>query len=232
MARSVAMVKRLFDIVLSFSILFLGFPVILLIAFLIKLDSKGPVLYTQQRVGRHKNAKTPTEEHVFSIYKFRSMVVNAEQSTGAILQQLNDPRITRIGRLLRRTRLDELPNLINVLKGDMSIIGPRADRLELLKPMTQYLPLLLDRTKWVRPGITGLAQVKLRYDGGLDGSEDLIHCLPESDATIPENITSKYKSYYDFAYVFAMDSFMSYIKMELYILVQTPITMFIKKNPQ
>lgn len=233
MIKSVAILKRTFDLVVSVGLMGFLSPLLLFIAAAIKTTSKGPILYTQPRVGRHKGDESPEDHHTFNLFKFRTMVQDAEKATGAILQQANDPRIIPFpGRLLRRTRLDELPNFINVIKGDMSIIGPRADRLELLKQMSSYLPLILDRTKWVKPGITGLAQVKLRYDGGVSGDEDIVALLPDSDIEIPETVTSKYKSYYDFAYVASTGNLKDFLKMECYIIFQTPITMFIKKNPQ
>nr|MBP7461826.1 sugar transferase [Candidatus Delongbacteria bacterium] len=108
--------KRLIDVVFSFLILLLSFPITLLVAWLIKLDSPGPVFFKQERVGK--------DGDLFSVYKFRSMVTDAEKHTGPVWAQKNDHRITRIGRIIRKTRIDEIPQFYNVLKGEMSIVGP------------------------------------------------------------------------------------------------------------
>lgn len=146
--------KRLIDILLSL----VGCAVFLLLlpplALLIKLDSPGGIFYGQERVGR--NGK------VFRIYKFRSMRADAEADTGAVFSQKGDPRVTRVGRLMRKTRLDELPQLINILKGDMSLVGPRPERPEHIKRLTEKIPFYRTRLI-VRPGLTGWAQVRYGY---------------------------------------------------------------------
>lgn len=120
----------------------------------IKVDSAGPVFYTQERVGRNGKA--------FRLYKFRTMVQDAEKSTGPVLATANDNRITRLGRFLRASRLDELPQLINVLKGEMSLVGPRPERQHFVDQFSQAIPHYIYRTH-VKAGITGLAQVSGRY---------------------------------------------------------------------
>ncbi len=153
-----AIIKRVMDITVSLIMLFLCAPLFVIIAILIKLDSKGPVFYTQERIG--KNGKP------FTIYKFRSMYVDAEKH-GPALSSENDPRVTRVGRFLRRLRLDELPQFFNVLKGDMSLVGPRPERRyyidQIVKKAPEYLHLLK-----VRPGITSLGQVKFGYAENVD----------------------------------------------------------------
>lgn len=142
--------KRLFDILVSLSVLIPAAPLLIVIAVLIKLESRGPAIFKQQRVGRFGEP--------FYIYKFRSMVVNAE-SSGPHFTQQSDPRITRVGRFIRKTSLDELPQLLNVLKGDMSLVGPRPD---VPKQRADYSESEWNKRNQVRPGITGLAQAKLR----------------------------------------------------------------------
>lgn len=121
----------------------------------IKLDDRGPVFYYQRRIGR--NGK------IFTVRKFRSMVFNAEKNTGAVWASRNDPRTTRIGRFLRHTALDELPQVINVLRGDMSLVGPRPERPELHEQINEETPGFDERLR-VRPGMAGLAQVYGEYD--------------------------------------------------------------------
>ncbi|MBU0509970.1 sugar transferase [bacterium] len=151
--------KRLTDIVISASMLLITLPLWILLAILIPLDSPGSIFYSQRRVGR--NGRT------FRLYKFRSMIRNAEKHTGPVLTQQNDPRITPIGQVIRRTRLDELPQLINVLSGRMSMVGPRPERVEFVKRFVREIPLY-ERRLNVKPGITGWSQVHLRYDSRAD----------------------------------------------------------------
>lgn len=158
-------VKRLFDILLSFIGIIIAFPIMLLVAIVIKLYDRGPILYSQERVTRGNK--------VFKLYKFRTMIVDAEKYTGPVLATEKDPRITPVGRILRTTRLDELPQLFNVLKGDMSIVGPRPERPHFVEQFIKEIPDFKYRVA-VKAGITGLAQVlgkytttpedKLRYD--------------------------------------------------------------------
>jgi lipopolysaccharide/colanic/teichoic acid biosynthesis glycosyltransferase len=151
--------KRALDIVLALLGL-VGMGVLIpIIALANRLTSPGPLFYTQERVGR---AGT-----VFSILKFRSMHPRAEAVSGTVWAQPNDPRITPIGRYLRKTRLDELPQVINVLRGEMSIIGPRPERPEFVAKLAAELPFYRARHA-VRPGITGWAQVCYRYGNSVE----------------------------------------------------------------
>jgi Undecaprenyl-phosphate glucose phosphotransferase len=143
-------VKRAMDITLSLSALLLLSPLLALIAFLVKLTSPGPVFYRQERCGLNGQP--------FQMLKFRSMRVDAEEQTGAIWAQKNDPRRTPTGALLRRTSLDELPQLINVLKGDMSLVGPRPERPVFIQQFSKTIPNYMAR-HCVKSGITGWAQV-------------------------------------------------------------------------
>ena len=139
--------KRLFDFVVSFAGLFVLIPIFLVIGLIIWLPDRGPIFYRQTRVGRNC---TP-----FGMLKFRSMVLNADQ-IGGYQTHAGDPRITKIGRILRKTSIDELPQLINVLIGDMSLVGPRPD---VPAQETLYAPNDWQKRHSVRPGITGLAKV-------------------------------------------------------------------------
>ncbi len=152
-------VKRFLDIVISFLILLVTLPITIITAILIKLDSKGPVFFKQERTGL--NGKN------FYVYKFRSMVKDAEKKSGPVWSQKNDPRVTRVGAFIRKVRIDEIPQMINVLKGEMSLVGPRPERPYFVEKLSKEFPLYKRRLK-VRPGVTGWAQVKHKYDETLD----------------------------------------------------------------
>jgi len=147
-------VKRLSDIVLSLTAVVHTAPLNILAALAVKLDSNGPVLYRQNRL--------TLQGKPFKLYKFRTMVVNAELDSGPVLAVENDPRVTRVGRFLRDTRIDEIPQLLNVLKGDMSIVGPRPERPFFVDELTRETPEYAYRMN-VKSGITGLAQIAARY---------------------------------------------------------------------
>jgi len=155
-------VKRLLDTVVAIVVIIVLSPLWFLVTLAIKLDSKGPVIYKQQRLGRGRNP--------FYIYKFRSMIQNAEKETGPVWATPDDPRVTRVGRILRKTRLDEFPQFINILRGEMSLVGPRPERPEFVEEIEKEIPLYTRRFR-VRPGITGWAQVKHTYDTSLEDVE-------------------------------------------------------------
>lgn len=144
------LIKRLFDIFVSLPLIIVLSPVFLFIAILIKLDSKGPVFYIQERMG--------LDGRVFKMIKFRSMFEDAEKETGPVFATPNDPRCTRVGRILRRLSLDELPQLFNVLVGEMSLVGPRPERPHFVEQFREMLPDYMLRHK-VKAGLTGWAQV-------------------------------------------------------------------------
>ncbi|MBP7792328.1 MAG: undecaprenyl-phosphate glucose phosphotransferase [Candidatus Goldbacteria bacterium] len=153
------MIKRTFDVVFSFVCIVLLSPVLLIVALLVKLTSIGPVLYKQERISRWGR--------IFKIYKFRTMTVDAEKKTGPVWAKKDDARVTPIGKILRKTSIDELPQLFNVLKGEMSMVGPRPERPELVKKFKDIIPRYLERHK-VKAGLTGWAQIN-----GLRGNTSL-----------------------------------------------------------
>lgn len=158
-SQSTLNIKRMSDIVVSFFALISLIPLFIVLAIAIKKDSGGPVIYKQRRIGYHKKP--------FDIYKFRSMKVDAE-ATGPTLSSVNDPRITRIGRFMRKYRLDELPQFWNVLRGDMSLVGPRPEREYYIKQIVARAPYY-SLIHQVRPGITSWGMVKYGYASDVDG---------------------------------------------------------------
>jgi exopolysaccharide biosynthesis polyprenyl glycosylphosphotransferase len=156
-------VQRLMDILLSLAGLAMLIVLLPVLSLAIRLDSPGGVFYRQMRVGLNGR--------LFRIVKFRTMIKDAEQRTGAVFSQPGDDRVTRVGRFLRKTRLDELPQVINVLRGDMSVIGPRPERPEHVNRLTQKIPFYRTRLI-IRPGLTGWAQV--RYNYGSDDEDALV----------------------------------------------------------
>jgi sugar transferase (PEP-CTERM system associated) len=158
-SRASGAVKRSLDMMFAAVGLMLTAPVLAVVAIAIKIFSPGPVFYHQRRVGK--------DGQVFVIHKFRSMRTDAEERTGAVWSAQGDPRVTPIGRFLRRSRIDEIPQLWNVLKGDMSIVGPRPERPEFVSDLTQQIPFYGQRHV-VRPGVTGWAQVRHNYGSSVD----------------------------------------------------------------
>jgi sugar transferase (PEP-CTERM system associated) len=158
-----ASVKRAFDIALAVLGLLVAAPILALVAIAVRIGSPGPVLYNQRRVG--KNGQ------IFVIHKFRSMRADAEANTGAVWATEGDPRVTGVGRFLRRTRLDELPQLWNVLRGDMSFVGPRPERPEFVSELTSEIPFYGQRHT-VRPGVTGWAQIRHQYGSSVDDARE------------------------------------------------------------
>ena len=181
---------RSLDVIGSVFILLIFLPVMFLISLLIKISSPGPVLYKQQRVG--KDGKT------FTLFKFRTMINDAEKQLGPVLAVENDPRVTKVGRFLRDTRLDEIPQLLNVILGQMSLVGPRPERPYFVKRHKALREIRLA----VRPGLTGLAQVRNAYD-----------------------LHPKHKIKYDYLYIQRRS-----LLLNLYILAKTIPVMLLKKG--
>jgi len=169
-------ISRAVNVVVASTALVVVSPMMLAVAALIKLTSRGPVLYSQTRVGldrRYKQNRTDDRRSVdhggkpFEMYKFRSMVTDAEADGRAVWAKKSDPRVTPLGRVLRKTRLDQLPQLYNVIRGDMNIVGPRPERPSIFAELRETIPQYGMRQR-VRPGITGWAQVNQSYDSCID----------------------------------------------------------------
>ena len=162
-SRLYLMIRRFSALIFSSALLVLLLPVFLVVSILIKLDSRGPVIYSQIRVGQHGKR--------IRIYKFRSMREDAEQNGDAVWAVENDPRITRVGHILRKSRVDELPQLFNVLVGDLAFVGPRPERPEFVEKLERLIPYYALRHT-VKPGITGWAQVMFHYGASIDESKE------------------------------------------------------------
>lgn len=152
-------VRRLTNALVAAFGFVLSLPVMLLVAIAVKLDSRGPVFYTQARVGRNGR--------LFKIIKFRSMKAGAERDSGPVWADVGDPRVTRVGRVIRKLRLDELPQFVNVMRGDMCFIGPRPERPEFVELLERMVPYYSQR-HLIEPGLTGWAQIKYPYGASVD----------------------------------------------------------------
>ena len=155
--------RRGLDIFASLSLLLLTLPLMLVVALAIKLDSRGPILYRQERMGKHHRR--------FNILKFRSMTVNAEKPGAAVWAAVGDCRVTRVGRFIRLTRIDEIPQAINILRGEMAFVGPRPERPVFVERLIAGIPHYADRAA-VRPGLTGWAQVERPYGASIEDARD------------------------------------------------------------
>ena len=163
--RIVLAAKRVIDVIVAFLGLLLAMPLALMTALAIKLESSGPIFYRQERVGQN-------EKH-FTLFKFRSMTQDAEAKGGPVWAAENDPRVTRVGAIIRKLRIDEIPQMINVLKGEMSFVGPRPERPFFVERLKQIIPYY-DLRHSVKPGITGWAQISYRYG---DSEQDAVEKL-------------------------------------------------------
>ncbi len=251
MDRSIRIAKRLTDILGSSFGLALTLPLYPLIGAAIYLESPGPIFIRQRRAGQlcdpepGSTAAAPRPKfREFTMLKFRSMHPDVEKITGPVFATTDDPRATRVGKFLRKTHLDELPQFINVLFGEMSIVGPRPERPEIAQDLAMAIPYFEERMRDLRPGITGLAQVSLGYSG-----ETLAHSVLsrfETDASAvfkdmmnpfkvegAENAFAdnmRMKLLYDLAYSAATESPRAFIPLELSILIRTPIVMILARG--
>jgi len=158
-SRATRFVKRMLDLSLSLLGVVLSAPLMALTAIAIRLDSAGPIVYSQARIGENGR--------VFNVYKFRSMRADAERGGTPIWARDKDERVTRVGRFIRTTRLDELPQFWNVLRGDMSFVGPRPERPFFVEQLSRQIPFYVQRHA-VKPGLTGWAQVKYQYGSSVE----------------------------------------------------------------
>jgi lipopolysaccharide/colanic/teichoic acid biosynthesis glycosyltransferase len=220
-------------------------PLYPIIATAIYLESPGNVFIRQRRAGElcppepggngngdGNRSMTRPRFREFFMWKFRSMRPDAEKHSGPVLASADDPRITRTGKFLRRTRLDEIPQFINVLLGDMSIVGPRPERPELAEQLAMAIPYFEERMRDVKPGITGLAQISLSYTGKPHPDSEVAKF--EADLTNPfkvegaEDATADHmrvKLLYDLAYSAATEDLRHFLPVELGIIVKTPLVM-------
>ncbi len=159
-------IKRILDISAAVTLLLLFAPIFIITSVLIKLESKGPILFAQDRVGQNKKE--------YMMYKFRSMVENAEKLSGPVWAEDNDPRITRVGRVIRKFRIDELPQIWNVLAGTMSMVGPRPERKHFTDKLEKIIPYYSERFT-VKPGVTGWAQVCYDYGASVEDAVEKLN---------------------------------------------------------
>ncbi len=159
MSRLMLLSKRFMDIMLACILLVLSLPVCLFTAMAIKMESEGPAFFSQKRVGE--------KQKLFTIYKFRSMRADAEKLTGPVWALTDDDRVTRVGKIIRRLRIDEIPQFFNILKGDMSFVGPRPERPHFVKKLGELIPFYVERFA-VKPGLTGWAQVNYPYGASVE----------------------------------------------------------------
>jgi lipopolysaccharide/colanic/teichoic acid biosynthesis glycosyltransferase len=251
---SVRVTKRAIDIVTSVVGLAATLPLYPFIAAAIKLEDPGPVFYHQRRAGMLKGNVTrdgvETPEFVeFTMRKFRTMRVDAEKFTGAVLAEENDPRVTKVGRFLRKTRLDELPQFLSVLTGEMSLVGPRPERPELLVNLALAIPFFEERMRDIKPGITGLAQISLGYSGRPGEKSDLHEKFVDEKGHEAEVLAAlinpfgleeldgapaddmRMKLLYDLAYSASLESLRAYLATELEVIVKTPMVMIMGLRP-
>jgi len=234
---SVRVLKRAIDVAGSLVGFAATLPLYPFIGAAIYIESPGPIFYRQRRAGMLKGMEMrdgfPYPKFVeFEMRKFRTMRTDAEKFTGAVLAQENDPRITRVGRFLRKTRLDEIPQFWNVLVGEMSLVGPRPERPELLVNLAMAIPFFEERMRDVKPGITGLAQISLGYSGRAPKDSEI--AAFESTLTNPFGLEEaegaeaddmRMKLLFDLAYAASLESLATFVPLEFKVIFKTPLVM-------
>lgn len=244
------LVKRAVDVAGASVGLALTAPLFPLIAVAVRLTSRGPVFYKQERCGAERRSgiaasRPPSAErrrekgfHTFDMYKFRTMRVDAEAKTGAVLAKVNDPRLTPIGGFLRKSRLDELPQLVHVIRGQMSLVGPRPERPELMARIEEAIPFFSERMRLVKPGLTGLAQIKLGYDGSVDpqASKQTRELARFLDGIKIRGLgdeasrTFANKLIFDLSYSAICENAEGWMKTDLEIILRTPLIMLLGRG--
>jgi lipopolysaccharide/colanic/teichoic acid biosynthesis glycosyltransferase len=235
---AVRIVKRLVDVVGSSAGLAVTLPLYVPIVAALLAESPGPIFYVQRRAGRLIDGPDGKPRWVeFDMYKLRSMTVDAERYSGAVVSTPGDPRITKVGRFLRATRLDEIPQFWNVLRGDMSLVGPRPERPELLRNLAMAIPFFEERTRGVKPGLTGLAQVSLGYTGAAFADSEVAKLrdsltnpfdIPDAEGALADDM--RLKLMFDLGYAAALEDFWAYVRLEAWILARTPLVMAMSRG--